>query len=173
MNTLDIILLIFFIPAIIRGISKGLIEQVVGLASLFLSAWLAYLFANKLSTWLSGSIEGVSSEILYIISFIIIIIATVFVLNLAAKLVSKVIETISLGWLNGGLGVLFAIFNTVIILGILFSAFDSFSASTLHLKSDLRDNSILYQGIKNLHSIIFPYIENLFTQISDTGAKMC
>ena len=52
MNVLDIVLIILFIPAIIRGISKGFIEQVIALASLFLSAWLAYLFADKVGTWL-------------------------------------------------------------------------------------------------------------------------
>lgn len=66
MNVLDIVLIILFIPAIIRGISKGFIEQVIALASLFLSAWLAYLFADKVGTWLSAYIDGVSKEVLYI-----------------------------------------------------------------------------------------------------------
>ena len=60
MNLLDIILLILFIPAIIRGISKGFIEQIIALASLFLSAWLAYLFSNTVSGWLGQYVSNVS-----------------------------------------------------------------------------------------------------------------
>ena len=97
MNVLDIVLIILFIPAIIRGISKGFIEQVIALASLFLSAWLAYLFADKVGTWLSAYIDGVSKEVLYIFAFIIIIILTVMLLNLLAKVLSKVVSAISLG----------------------------------------------------------------------------
>ena len=48
MGTLDIILLICFIPALVRGIQKGFIEQVISLASIFIGAWMAYRFAEPL-----------------------------------------------------------------------------------------------------------------------------
>lgn len=173
MNVLDIVLIILFIPAIIRGISKGFIEQVIALASLFLSAWLAYLFADKVGTWLSAYIGGVSKEILYIFAFIIIIILTVMLLNLLAKVLSKVVSAISLGWLNSILGLALAVFNTALIIGLILSAFSSFNASTFHLGTEWMDSSVIYRWISDLTQTIFPYIENLFNQISDGGAQMC
>lgn len=173
MNVLDIVLIILFIPAIIRGISKGFIEQVIALASLFLSAWLAYLFANKVGTWLSAYIDGVSKEVLYIFAFIIIIILTVTLLNLLAKVLSKVVSTISLGWLNSILGLAVAVFNTALIIGLIFTAFSSFNDSTFHLGTEWMDSSVIYRWISDLTQTIFPYIENLFNQISDGGAQMC
>ena len=89
MNLLDIILLILFIPAIIRGISKGFIEQIIALASLFLSAWLAYLFSNTVSGWLGQYVSNVSPQVLYVISFVVIIIVTVALLHLLARLLSN------------------------------------------------------------------------------------
>lgn len=173
MNVLDIVLIILFIPAIIRGISKGFIEQVIALASLFLSAWLAYLFADKVGTWLSAYIDGVSKEVLYIFAFIIIIILTVMLLNLLAKVLSKVVSAISLGWLNSILGLALAVFNTALIIGLTLSAFSSFNASTFHLGTEWMDSSVIYRWISDLTQTIFPYIENLFNQISDGGAQMC
>ena len=41
MNTLDIILLILFIPGVIRGLTKGFLEQAVSLAGIFISVYLA------------------------------------------------------------------------------------------------------------------------------------
>ena len=173
MNVLDIVLIILFIPAIIRGISKGFIEQVIALASLFLSAWLAYLFADKVGTWLSAYIDGVSKEVLYIFAFIIIIILTVMLLNLLAKVLSNVVSAISLGWLNSILGLALAVFNTALIIGLILSAFSSFNASTFHLGTEWMDSSVIYRWISDLTQTIFPYIENLFNQISDGGAQMC
>ena len=173
MNVLDIVLIILFIPAIIRGISKGFIEQFIALASLFLSAWLAYLFADKVGTWLSAYIDGVSKEVLYIFAFIIIIILTVMRLNLLAKVLSKVVSAISLGWLNSILGLALAVFNTALIIGLILSAFSSFNASTFHLGTEWMDSSVIYRWISDLTQTIFPYIENLFNQISDGGAQMC
>ena len=152
MNVLDIILLILFIPAIIRGLRKGFIEQIIGLASLFLSAWLAYL---------------------YIFALIRIVILTGTILNLLAKVLSGVVSTISMGWLNSILGLVFAILNTTLILGIIFMAFTSFNESNLHLNISLLDTSIIYKWISAITDALFPYIENFFTQISDGGAQMC
>ncbi|MGM9787871.1 MAG: CvpA family protein [Candidatus Cryptobacteroides sp.] len=173
MNLLDIILLVLFIPAIIRGISKGFIEQIVALASLFLSAWLAYLFSNTVSGWLAQYISNVSPQILYVISFVIIIIVTVALLNLLARLLSNIVKTISLGWINSLLGVVLSIVNTMLILGIILMAFKSFNESTLHLSTELLDSSIVYKAISSVTDVLFPYIENLFSQISDEGARMC
>lgn len=173
MNLLDIILLILFIPAIIRGISKGFIEQIIALASLFLSAWLAYLFSNTVSGWLGQYVSNVSPQVLYVISFVVIIIVTVALLHLLARLLSNIIKTISLGWLNALLGVAVSIVNTILILGIIIMAFKSFNESTLHLSTELLDSSIVYKAISSVTDVLFPYIENLFNQISDEGARMC
>ena len=52
MATLDIILLICFIPGIIRGLSKGFLEQALALAGVVLSVWAAFRFSSLVCTWL-------------------------------------------------------------------------------------------------------------------------
>ena len=46
MNTLDIVILLLFIPGIIRGLSKGFLEQAISLAGVVLSVYLAYRFSG-------------------------------------------------------------------------------------------------------------------------------
>ena len=43
MNTLDIVILLLFIPGIIRGITKGFLEQAISLAGIVLSVYRALL----------------------------------------------------------------------------------------------------------------------------------
>lgn len=173
MNVVDIILLVLFIPAVIRGIHKGFIEQIIAVASLFLSAYLAYLFADRVGTWLSAYIEGVSKEVLYIISFVIIIIVTVLLLRLLARLLSSIISTISLGWLNSALGVLLSLLFTTLVIGVVLMAFNSLNTSTFHIDTSLIESSMVYQWIAKITDSLFPFIEDIFSQISDGGAKMC
>ena len=52
MATLDIILLCCFIPGIIRGLSKGFLEQALALAGIVLSVWAAFHFSALVCTWL-------------------------------------------------------------------------------------------------------------------------
>ena len=167
MGVLDIILLVIFIPAIIRGISKGFIEQLVALVSIFVSAYLAYIFADKVGTWLSQWITFSSPTVLYIISFVVVIILCVLLFNLAAKLLTKVISVVSLGWLNRILGFIIAIFNTALVVGILFVIFGDLNEKYLHLSTQFMDNSLIYGWIKRLTDAVFPYLEGIFTKISN------
>ena len=171
MSVLDIVILILMIPAIIRGISKGLIEQVVAFASLFVSAYLAYLFSDNVGNWLSQYIS-VSPSVLYVLSFVIVIVVTVLLFNLCAKLISGLIKTISLGWLNSALGLLFAIFNTAVIIGLLLRIFTDFNTNTLHMQTAWLDESFLYGWIKPLTDAIFPFLENIFSTISNAAAEI-
>ncbi|MBP5173181.1 MAG: CvpA family protein [Bacteroidales bacterium] len=167
MAVLDIVLLVIFIPAIIRGISKGFIEQLAALLSIFLSAYVAYLFADKVGAWLSQWITVNSPTVLYIVSFVVVIILCVLVMNLVAKLLSKVIDAIALGWLNRILGFVIAIFNTALVLGILFVLFGDLNEKYLHLSTQFMQDSVIYAWIQKLTDIVFPYLEGLFTKISN------
>ena len=167
MGVLDIILLVIFIPAIIRGITKGFIEQLAALLSIFLSAYVAYLFADKVGAWLSQWITLSSPTVLYIVSFVVVIILCVLVLSLAAKLLSKAISAISLGWLNKILGFVLAIFNTALVIGLLFVLFNDLNAKYFQLSTQFMEDSTIYGWIKQLTDAVFPYLEGLFTKISN------
>lgn len=171
MNTLDIIFLIIYVLAIFSGIRKGFVTQTVGLASIFISAYCAYLFADKVSNWLSQWIH-VSPQVLYIISFIIVIILAVMLLNLGANALTTLLKNLTLGWLNSILGVIMAILNTTLILGVLIMVFNSFNTTLFHFDMSTADNSALYRFIKSVCDTVFPAIQEFFTNISN-GAKSC
>ena len=57
MATLDIILLVCFLPGIIRGLSKGFLEQALALVGIVLSVWAAFRFSGLVATWLKPYVD--------------------------------------------------------------------------------------------------------------------
>ena len=73
MSTLDIILLVCFVPAIVRGIQHGFISQVVSLVSVILGIWLAFHFSEMACEWLRQYFPNMSETVLNIAGFVLIL----------------------------------------------------------------------------------------------------
>ena len=160
MGILDILLLVCFIPALVRGIQKGFIEQVVSIASIFIAAWLAYRFAEPLSGWLT-QFSGLEPKILGILSFAVIVILAVFLLNLAGKLLAKTLSLASLGFLNRLLGVVFALLKAALIIGLVIFVFDGLNAKWAIVNSEILQGSAIYTTLRDAAVAVFPYLKNL------------
>ena len=143
MNVIDIILLICFVPAVIMGLRKGFIAQVIAIISIILGIWLSFQFSAALSGWLGQWIES-SETILHVISFAVILIIVIL-----------------LGWLNRLLGVVFAILKYALVLGLLVMLFDSLNESIHIVRKDVIDGSLLYRPFLSMANSIFPYLKEL------------
>ena len=164
MTTADIILLVCFIPAVWQGLSKGLINQVVGIAALILAVWVANKFCLPLSDILSRQVEQAQPQVSRIISFTVIFIVTVLAAGLAGKLLTKVIKFASLGWINRLLGLLFAIIKTALVLGLLVCLFDSLNVKWGLVKSDTLSASVVYDYLKDFGTRFFPFLKSFVIQ---------
>lgn len=160
MSIVDIILLICFIPALISGIRKGFISQVISIISIIAGVWVSYEFAEPVGAWLSQYIET-TENVLKLISFIIIMIAVFIGLALVGKLLEGIINFVMLGWVNKMLGVVFALLKTGLIVGLVIMLFCSLNNS-LHLVSDeVLAESVLFTPLKNAAYTVFPYLKSL------------
>ena len=160
MSIVDIILLICFVPALISGIRKGFISQVISIVSLIGGVWLSYEFSELVGAWLSQYIEA-TENVLKLISFIIIMIAVFIGLALVGKLLEGIINFVMLGWVNKLLGVVFALLKTGLIVGLVIMLFCSLNNS-LHLVSDeVLAESVLFTPLKNAAYTVFPYLKSL------------
>lgn len=160
MSIVDIILLICFVPALISGIRKGFISQVISIVSLIGGVWLSYEFSEPVGAWLSQYIET-TENVLKLISFIIIMIAVFAGLALVGKLLEGIINFVMLGWVNKLLGVVFALLKTGLIVGLVIMLFCSLNNS-LHLVSDeVLAESVLFTPLKNAAYTVFPYLKSL------------
>ena len=161
MATLDIILLCCFIPGIIRGISKGFLEQALALAGVVLSVWAAFRFSTVVCAWLKPYLDF-SETTLNVISFALILVAMSLLVLLVAKLLTKVAELAMLGWLDKTLGLVFALAVNALVIGVFIILFDTVNTKFGLVKPEVLDGSIVYTSLRDLSYLVFPYLKSFF-----------
>ena len=161
MATLDIILLCCFIPGIIRGISKGFLEQALALVGIVLSVWAAFRFSSLVCTWLKPYVE-VSETTLNVISFALILVAVSLLVFLVAKLLTKVAELAMLGWLDKTLGLVLALAVNALVIGVFIVLFDTVNLKFNLVKPETLDGSIVYTTLRDLSYLVFPFLKSFF-----------
>ena len=165
MNTLDIVILLLFIPGIIRGMSKGFLEQIITLVGIVLSAYLAFKFSDVAGRWLGNYLQ-VSQTLLNILSFTLVLAGVLLVTLFFAKLLTAAVENISLGWLNKVLGLVSAIATSAVIIGLIIILFDTVNTKFGLVKSPVLQASLLYGALKDFGDFVFPYIKQLLSLTS-------
>ena len=161
MATLDIILLICFLPGIIRGISKGFLEQALSLVGIVLSVWAAFKFSALVCGWLKPYLS-LSETTLNVVAFALILIAVCIVVLLVAKLLTKVLEMSMLGWLDKILGLVFALVVNGLLLGVFVILFDTLNLKFGFVKPEVLDGSIVYTTLRDFCYLVFPYLKAFF-----------
>lgn len=161
MATLDIILLLCFLPGIIRGLSKGFLEQALALAGVVLSVWAAFHFSNLVCSWLKPYLE-ISETLLSVVSFALILIVTSLLALLVGKLLTKLVELALLGWLDKTLGLVFALAVNALVIGVVIILFDTLNVKFSLVKPEVLEGSVVYTGLKDLSYLVFPYLKQLF-----------
>lgn len=160
MNVLDIILLLCFVPAIIGGLRRGFIAQVVAIISIILGIWLSFKFSALLSGWLGQWIEA-GEQMLHVISFAVILILAILALAAVGKLIEATVKIILLGWLNRLLGLIFALLKYALIIGLLLMLFNSLNGQFHLVNQKVLDSSLLYGPLLNMANSVFPYLKAL------------
>lgn len=160
MGTLDIILLICFAPALVTGIQKGFVEQVVSIVSILVGAWLAYRFAGVVGVWLAQFIN-LELRILGIVSFAVVVIITVLVLNLIGKILTKTLSLASLGFVDRLLGVAFALLKAALLIGLAIFTFDSLNVKWGLVNPEILEGSVVYTALRDAALKVFPYLKDL------------
>ena len=161
MATLDIILLICFLPGIIRGISKGFLEQALSLAGIVVSVWAAFKFSALVCTWLKPYLS-LSETTLSVVAFALILVAVCLVVLIVAKLLTKVLEMSMLGWLDKILGLAFALVVNGLLLGVFIILFDTLNLKFGFVKPEVLDGSIVYTTLRDFCYLVFPYLKAFF-----------
>ena len=160
MNTLDIFILILFVPGIVRGLSKGFVEQTLSLLGIILSVYMAYHYHGSVYTWLSAHFE-ISQTVLHIVGFAIVLAGVLIVILLLANLITTVVEKASLGWLNRSLGVVLSIIVTALVLSVIILLFNMVNVKFGLVKSPILQDSLLYGALKDFGYLSFPYLKQL------------
>ena len=162
MAILDIILLLCFIPAIVTGISKGFVRQVVDLVAILAAAWAAFHFSTMMADWL-GQYLTLDPSILKVVSFVLVAIVVAILLHLVGTLLTKTLQTLSLGFVNRLLGLVFGVLKVALILGLVILLFETLNSSLHIVKPEATADAVVYNALKNAANAIFPILKSFVT----------
>ena len=130
-----------------------------------LSVYLAYRFSGFACDILKNYIT-VSETVLHVIGFAAVLVVVLLGVMLLSKLVTKVIEMASLGWLNKVLGLAFALCTTALVIAIVIILFDTVNVKFELVKSSILQDSVLYGHLKDFGYFVFPYLKQLLMKAS-------
>lgn len=166
---IDIIFAILIVVAIFKGYRKGLIIAVFSIIAFVVGLAAALKLSATIAAYLQNSIT-ISSKWLPFLSFAMVFIVVVLLVNIGGKLIERTFEMALLGWANRIGGIL--LFITLYI--IIFSIF-LFYAEKIHLFEEATiQSSKAYPFVKpwgpkvmNTFGTILPVFKDMFTQLSN------
>ena len=155
MNTFDIILAALLVFGFVRGLLKGLFVEVASLVALIAGIYGAIHFSYFVGDLL---VDYVSWEERYItiVSFAITFAIIVIAISLLGKMFTKMADFAALGFLNKLLGGVFGALKIGLILSIVLLVFSKLNDTIPFISEDQKEDSVLYEPLKNLAPTLFP-----------------
>ena len=160
MCTLDIILSICLAAAGIQGLLKGFTDQVIALVAIIAGTWAAFKFSNIVCNLAMPHLH-MSGRVLYVLVFILMVVAVIFLLHLLGKVIKASTKFVMLGWLDRMLGAVFALLKATLILGIIIILFNTLNSSFHIVDESFTGGSVLYTPMKRIAYEVFPYFKEL------------
>ena len=155
MNTIDIIIGLILIFGTVKGFLRGLFIEVTTLVGLVLGIYGAIHFSYFLGDFLKDSVtwdESMIQLVSFAGTFLIILIALV----LLGKTMTKIAETIALGFFNKIVGAIFGLLKYALILSIVLTVYEEVNTSLRFVNKEKVKKSVLYEPVKNFAPTIFP-----------------
>jgi len=155
MNWLDVVLLLPLLVGLVRGLMHGLISEIIAIVVVILGVVGARYAAPSCSAWLLQQFawpQGVCDVVAYTVIFL----AVAIVLSLLAKLLTKFLRTIHLGWANRLLGGIFGVAKYGVIVLLIVFALDKTNEAFHYLdESPVVKSSVVYPFmVKTAHGLL-------------------
>ncbi len=164
---IDLVFAILVFFACIKGLRKGLIIALFSFVAFIVGLAAALKLSAVVATRLSENIE-VSGKWLPAISFIVVFLIVVLLVNLGGKMIQKTVEMAMLGWLNKIGGVILFIF----IYSMIFSIFLFYGAQLHIIKAETIKSSQIYPYIQPLAPKVLNVIGNIMPVFKDIFAQL-
>ncbi|MEG2035770.1 MAG: CvpA family protein, partial [Mucinivorans sp.] len=161
MNLLDLVIFLALVYALAKGFFSGLLVQLSGIAGLVLGVWAATKFSHAIGQWMALE-QTTSKEVVFVLVVVVVLFGVIVLLRLLNQILSW-------GGLSGPIKVLGAIFSAVKMVLILALALKMFiQANNIFKMVDSTENlesSYCYKPLLKISDWVFPFIENLSSQV--------
>jgi membrane protein required for colicin V production len=134
---------------------KGLFVELASLLALIAGIYGAFHFSYFIGSYLIDYVDW-EEKYISIVAFAITFIAIVIVISLLGKMLTKMANFASLGFLNKLLGGVFGFLKLGVILSILLLLLDTLNSNLPFVDKEFTKESILYEPVRDLAPMLFP-----------------
>ncbi len=131
-----------------RGFKKGFVIELFILLAVLVGIYAGIHFSDFMSAFLRENL-GLTSKYLPAISFTITFLLVGAMVFFAGKMIEKAIKIVALGTLNKFAGLVFGAIKMIFILSITVVILDAYDQQGDFLSDDLKNESLLFNPIKN------------------------
>ena len=161
MNWFDLIIIILLVAAFIKGYSKGLIMQLVGLAAIIIAA----IFGGRLAAIILPELNNlldISPNFARVLSFIIAFSLIAFVFLLIGGVIQRFIDVIMLGIINRLLGAVIGVGTMMVFLSIILNLVLMLDTNESIINEGIKEESFFFSRVEAVVPAIVPYLNEDF-----------
>lgn len=158
MNWFDLTVGILLLIAFINGYRKGLIMQLVGLATIILAA----VFGGRLAQTILPQINRIidlSPEVARVLSFILAFVAIAVGLSLVGRLLQRFIDIVFLSFINRLLGAVIAAGTMMVFLSIILNLVLMLDLNQQVINKKTKEESFFFERVEAVVPAIVPYLQ--------------
>lgn len=148
MNYLDILLLLPLLYGAYKGFSRGFVIEVATLLGLILGVYVAIKFSDYTENILRDFLD-ISSKYLSYIALSVTFLLVVVAIYLFGKMLTKLVDIVSLGLVNKLLGTVLGIAKSFVILCIILLIADALDDKFQFMNKEVKENSLFYNPFLN------------------------
>lgn len=165
-NTIDLIVCLVLALAVWNGWRKGFIVQAGSLVALVVGLWLAVRFGKPVGEWLHFDPLVRSAG-----GFIVLLLGCILLVAIVGRMLKRLSRFVGFGWLDTLLGVGLSILKYMLVVSVLFAAFEKLNVDYWLVDSRTIETSRSYRPVLRLSGLIFPYAERLGEQLPQADEK--
>ncbi|MCE5206023.1 MAG: CvpA family protein [Porphyromonadaceae bacterium] len=161
MNWFDLLVGILLLIVFVNGYRKGLIMQLVGLATIVLAAIFGGKLAEKLLPEIQRLLE-LSPNAARVLSFVLAFALIAILLSLIGRLLQKFIDVVLLSFINRILGSVIAMGTMMLFLSILLNLVLMLDKNETVINRKTRQESFFFERVEAVVPAIVPYMNKNF-----------
>lgn len=185
LNWVDLVILAIFLISVLAGLMRGLVKEIISLATWIAAIFIAVMFSSKLamlftstqpvqsmvsstSTSIGSSTAHPVSLLAIGISFLILFIGTMIIGAIINYIISSAMSSIGLGLINRLLGAVFGLARgfLIVVVAIFLVELSSIQQNPWWQQSQFVDN--FQPAVKWLSDLVSPSLANLKVKMSET-----
>lgn len=166
MNTIDLIVCLVLALAVWNGWRQGFVVQVCSLAGIVAGIWLAARYGATVGEWMR-----LDERFAAVGGFVTVLVAVILAVAVVARLLRKAFRFAGFGLPDIALGIGVSVLKYLLVLSVLFSAFDNLNGDYSLVEERTVTNAKSYRPVMHLSEAVFPFLEWIGERVPECGGE--